>query len=125
MAGYAVELRNAQLDAISTRAGNAALLRAYNGTQPATGGAVTTLLAEWTMGTPFAPAAAAGVLSPTLPVDSTGADTGTCTWFRIVQSNGTTHVMDIPASQVTLNTTSVITGQQARVLAFTITAGNA
>lgn len=125
MAGYATLLRNAQLDAITTRAGNAALLRAYNGTQPATGGAVTTLLAEWTMGTPFAPGAAAGVLSPTLPADTTGLVSGQCTWLRIVQSDGSTHVMDIPVSQVTMNTSSVQLGLPAQVLGFTITAGNA
>lgn len=125
MAGYAVLLRNAQLDAITTRAGNAALLRAYDGTQPATGGVATTKLAEWTMGTPFAPASAAGVLSPTLPLDTTGITDGQVTWFRLVQSDGSTHVMDIPVSQVTLNTTTVTTGKTASVLGFTITAGNA
>jgi hypothetical protein len=125
MAGYAVALRNAQLDAITTRAGNAALLRAYDGAQPITGGAATTKLAEWTMGTPFAAAAAAAVLSPTLPADTVGLSDGTCTWFRLVQSDGATHVMDIPASQVVLNTSSVVTGQPTKVIAFTIQAGNA
>ena len=125
MAGYATTLRNAQLDAITTSAGNAALLRAYGGTQPATGGAATTKLAEWTMGTPFAAGAAAAVLSPTLPADTTGITDGVCTWFRLVQSDGVTHVMDIPSVQVTLNTSNVVTGQPAKVLAFTISAGNA
>lgn len=125
MAGYAVELRNAQLDRITARAGNAALLRAYTGPQPSTGGAATTLLAEWTMGTPFAASAAAGVLSPTLPSDTTGLASGTCAWLRLVQSDGTTHVMDIPASQITMASTSVVLGGPARVLGWAITAGNA
>lgn len=125
MAGYAVALRNAQLDAITTRAGNGALLRAYNGSQPATGGAATTLLAEWTMGTPFAAAASGGVLSPTLPADVSGLVTDQCTWLRLVQSDGTTHVMDIPASQLVMNSSLIQAGQPAKVLGFTITAGNA
>ena len=125
MAGYNVLLRNAQLDAITTFAGNAAILRAYDGTPPATGGTATTKLAEWTLGTPFAPAAAVGVLSPTLPVDVNGLVSGQCTWLRIVKSDGVTHVMDIPASQVTMNSTNVLSAQPAKILGFTISAGNA
>jgi hypothetical protein len=33
--------------------------------------------------------------------------------------------MDIPASQVTMNTTNITSGQPAKILGFTITAGNA
>jgi len=66
-AGYATALRNAQLDAITTYAGAGAKLRIYDGTRPATGGTATTLLAEFTLGSPFAPGASGGVLSPTLP----------------------------------------------------------
>jgi hypothetical protein len=43
----AATLRSAMMDAITTRAGNAALLRIYDGSRPATGGAATTLLAEF------------------------------------------------------------------------------
>ena len=125
MAGYATNLRNAQLDAITTFAGNGALLQAYTGPQPATGGAVTTKLAQWTMGTPFAPAAAAGVLSPTLPADTTGITDGQVEWFRIYKSDGTTFVMDVPYSQVSVNTRNITTGLDCKVLGLTITAGNA
>ena len=125
MAGYNVLLRNAQLDAITTFAGNAALLRAYNGTQPATGGAATTKMAEWTLGTPFAPGSAAAILSPTLPSDTTGLADGQVTWLRVVKSDGVTHVMDIPAGQITLNTSNISVGLPCKVLGWTITAGNA
>lgn len=122
--GYATSLRNAQLDAITTDVGNGGLLQAYNGTQPATGGAATTKLAEWTMGTPFAPAAAGGVLSPALPADVNGLATDQCNWLRLTKSDGT-FVMDIPRSALTLNTNMITIGQPCKVLAFTITAGNA
>ncbi len=128
-AGYVTALRNAQLDAITTRAGNGAKLRIYDGTRPATGGAATTLLAEFTMGTPFAAGAAAGVLSPTLPSDTTGLAAGTATWGRIVQSDGTTHVADFSAgtsgTDLILNTATISIGVTVSITAFTITAGNA
>ena len=124
MAGYATNLRNARLDAITTFVGNAGKLRAYDGTQPATGGAVTTLLAEWTLGSPFAPASAAGVLSPTLPADVNGTASGTVTWFRVVKSDDT-FCFDMPVSEATLNTNQVQAGLPCKVLGWTITAGNA
>jgi hypothetical protein len=123
--GHAVELRNAQLDCITTRAGNAALLRAYDGTRPATGGAATNKLAEWTLGSPFAAAAAAGSLSPTLPADTVGLAVGQITWFRIVQSDGTTHVTDLGLTEVSINNTSVGIGTPMQVTGFQINAGNA
>jgi hypothetical protein len=126
--GYAEDLRDAQLDAITTFAGNAALLRIYNGTRPATGGAATTLLGTFTLGSPLAAGAVAGVLSPTLPADTTGAAAGTATWFRIVKADGTTHVIDgsvgTSGADLNLNTTTVSVGVALAITAFTITRGN-
>lgn len=126
--GYASGLRNAQLDAITTFAGNGAKLRVYDGTRPATGGAVTTLLAEFTLGTPFAPAASGGVLSPTLPGNATASATGTATWFRIVKADGTTHVIDGSAgtsgTDLVLNTASITSGATVAITNFTISRGN-
>jgi hypothetical protein len=128
-AGYVTALRNSQLDAITTRAGNASKLRIYDGSRPATGGAATTLLAEFTMGSPFAAGAAAGVLSPTLPSDTTGLAAGTATWGRIVQSDGSTHVADFSVgtsgTDVVLNTATISIGVTVSLTAFSITAGNA
>lgn len=127
--GYAVTLRNAQLDAITTFAGSGGKLRIYNGTQPATGGTATTLLAEFTLGSPFAPGASSAVLSPTLPSAATGAAAGTASWFRVVKADGTTHVLDGTAgtsgTDMILNTTSVTVGVAVSVTAWTITRGNA
>ena len=79
---YAETLRDNQLDEIAARAGNAALLRIYNGSRPATGGAATTLLAELTCGSPFAGAASGGVLTASAIASDESADaTGTATWF--------------------------------------------
>lgn len=127
--GYNVLLRNAQMDAITTFAGAGAKLRIYNGTRPATGGTATTLLAEFTLGSPFAPAASAGALSPTLPSGVSGVAAGTATWFRITRADGTTHVLDGDAgtsgTDLILNTSSVSIGVAVSITAFTISRGNA
>jgi hypothetical protein len=127
-AGYVTNLRNAQLDAITTFVGNAGKLRIYNGTQPATGGTATTLLAEFTLGSPFAPAASSATLSPTLPSNVNGSATGTATWFRIVKSDGTTVCVDGTAgtsgTDLILSTTSIVSGSPVSITAWTITRGN-
>lgn len=125
---YATTLRNAMLDEITAAAGNAALLRIYDGSRPATGGSATTLLAELTCGTPFAASAASGVLTlGSITQDSSANATGTATWFRIVTSGGT-FVLDgnvgTSGSDLNLTTTSIVSGQPVSVTSFTITEGN-
>lgn len=131
--GYVTALRNAQLDQITARmdgGSGAALLRIYDGSRPATGGTATTLLAQLTLTDPSAAAASAGVLTLSSIAQDASADaTGTATWFRIVQSDGTTHVMDgnvgTSGSDLNLNSTSITSGATVSVTSFTITAGNA
>lgn len=129
LAYEAATLRDAMLDAITTRAGNAALLRIYDGSRPATGGSATTLLAELTCGSPFAGAAVNGVLTANaITSDPSANATGTATWFRIVQSDGSTFVMDgsvgTSGSDLNLTTTSIVATQPVAVSSFVITEGN-
>lgn len=132
--GYNALLRNAQLDAITTFAGTSAKLRIYSGSRPATGGTATTLLAELTCSaSAFAAAASSGVLTlNAVTADSSADATGTATWFRIVKSDGTTHVMDgsVTATggggDLELDSTSIVTGGTVSISTpRTITAGNA
>ncbi len=130
--GMSTNLRNARADANTTFAGNGALLRLYDGTRPSTGGTATTLLAELTCGTPFAASASGGVLTlGSITQDSAANAAGTATWFRVVKSDGTTHVMDgsVTATggggDMELVTTSITTGQPVQVTSFTITEGGA
>lgn len=128
--GYDASIRNAQLDEVTARAGASALLRIYSGSRPATGGTATTLLAQLTCSATFAPAATGGVLTVNAVTQDSSADaTGTATWFRIVQSNGTTFVMDgdvgTSGSDLNLNSTSITAGGSVAITSFTITAGNA
>jgi hypothetical protein len=130
LAYEASTLRDAMMDAITTRAGNAALLRIYDGSRPATGGTATTLLAELTCGSPFASAAVDGVLTAgSISDDTSAAATGTATWFRIVQSDGSTHVMDgdvgTSGSDLNLDSVSIVAGGTVSVTSFVITEGNA
>lgn len=124
-AGYSMALRNAQLDAITAQVGNAGLLRIYDGTQPATGGAATTKLAEFTLGTPYAPGAAAAVLSPTLPSATTGIANGTATWFRVTNSGGTQVTDGTVGVEMILSSTSISAGGPVSVTSWTISRGNA
>ena len=122
--------RNAWLDSITSRAGASALLRIYDGTQPATGGTATTLLAELTCNATFAPAASGGVLTlNAITSDASANATGTATWFRIVQSGGSTHVFDgtvgTSGADLNLNSVSIVATGSVAVSSFTITAPNA
>lgn len=133
---YPAALRNTMLDAITTRAGASALLRIYDGTQPTdadTAVSGQTLLAELTCNATFAPGASSGVLTlNSITSDSSANASGTATWFRIVDSGGTTTVLDGDISTVAagtgdlqLDSTSITATQTVSVSAFTVTAGNA
>lgn len=130
--GINTTTRNAMLDAITSRAGASALLRIYDGSRPSTGGTATTLLAQLTCNATFAPAASSGVLTLNSIASATSAAaTGTATWFRIVQSGGSTHVLDGSVSTVAagtgdlqLDSTSIVLGGTVAISSATITAGN-
>ena len=123
--GYVTTLRNNQLDEITALAGSGAKIKIYNGTRPATGGTATTLLGTFTFSGVFASAAAAGVLTPNTPPDTTGAAAGTASWYRITTS-ADAFVMDGSVGvEMTLSTTTISSGLPLSVTGHTITAGNA
>lgn len=107
---------NGQGDNLSARL-NSGFLRIYDGTQPATADtAVSTqvLLAELTFSATAAPATSNGLITfNAITADSSANATGTPTWFRAVQSNGTTVVMDgtAGASGCNLNLSGLTGGQ--------------
>ena len=132
--GYSLSLRQAKANAITTAVGNAGILTIYSGTQPATGGTATTVLATFTLGSPFA-AAATGTLggtvsiSPTIPATVTATGTGTATWYRITTA-GATQVIDGTISatggggDLQLATTSITVGLQVQITSWTMSVGN-
>lgn len=125
---FATTLRNNRLDQITSSVGASGLLRVYDGTRPATGGAATTLLAELTCNATFAPGAAAGVLTlNAITQDSSANATGTATWFRLTTSGGTAVVdgnVGTSGSDLNLTTTSIVATQPVSCSSFTITEGN-
>ena len=129
---YDTTTRNDMLDELTARVGTSGLLRIYNGTRPANvGTAITsqTLLVALTCNaSAFAAAASGGVLTANAITNGTAAATGTASWFRLFQSNGTTAIMDGDVStagaDLNLNNTSIATGQTVSVTAFTVTEGN-
>lgn len=131
--GYATTLRNTRLNAITTAidaGAGAGLLRIYDGSRPATGGAATTLLAELTFSDPSSAAASSGVLTfNAITEDSSANATGNATWARIVDSTGA-FVMDADVgtsgTDIIINSTSISAGVQVSATGTnTITAGNA
>lgn len=128
---YVTALRNAQLDEITLEvdAGAAAgTLTLYDGTRPATGGAVTTEVATLTFSDPAFPAAGSGTVAASAITSDTNATGGTATWFRVADSDGN-FVMDgdvgTSGSDLNLNTTVIAAGSTVSVSQFDISAGNA
>jgi hypothetical protein len=119
---------NGQADNLATRLNNG-FLRIYDGTQPANADtAVSTqvLLAELRFNTTAAPAASAGVLTfNALTADSSANATGTASWYRALQSDGSTVVMDgtvgTATSNLILNSAAIQSGAQVSVSSFTHT----
>jgi hypothetical protein len=126
----------AGLDALCAKA-NGGTLKIYTGTQPTD--ANTAIGAQVLLGTlgmnatAFAASVASGsagsrVCTATANsiTDDTSADaTGTASWFRIVQSDGTTIVMDgsVGTSGCDLNlaTTAIVAGADLGITSLTVT----
>jgi hypothetical protein len=128
---YAVTLRNARLDAITTAISTSGLLRIYSGTPPANADTAlsgNTLLAELALSSAFAGAASSGVLTANaITADSSADATGTATFFRLLTSGGTAKVqgtVGAGSGDLSLNTTSIVSGAQVSVSSMAITAGN-
>ena len=120
----ATPLRNNKLDAITAYAGGNCIIKILSGTQPAGGGAETTVLAQLTGNATFAPAAASGVLTlNAITADSSANASGTATWFRIYQSNGTTFVLDGDVSTTAAGTGDLQLDDVGIVLGGTVALG--
>lgn len=125
---YSTAVRNAMLDAITAAIGTSGLLRIYDGSRPASGGAATTLLAQLALSATAAPAASGGVLTFNAITQDASADaTGTATWFRVTTSGGT-FVIDgsvgTSGSDLNLTSTSIVITQPVSVTSFVITEAN-
>lgn len=114
---------NGEADALARKLDNG-YLRIYDGAQAAnadTAVGAQVLLAELRFANPSAPGAAAGVLTfSALTPDASANNAGTATWFRALQSDGSTVVMDgsvgLVASTSDLELDAVAIAQNADVV---------
>jgi hypothetical protein len=119
---------NAEANAVATLL-NTGYLRLYSGTQPTTADTAIgaqVLLAELRFGATAFGAAAAGVITANaITSDTTADNTGTATWFRTLQSDGTTVVFDgsvgTTGANLNLNSVAISAGAQVDVTGFTYT----
>ncbi|MDP9895362.1 hypothetical protein J2W32_004460 [Variovorax boronicumulans] len=127
-------LRNALLDQIETTAGTAPKVQIRSGAQPANCAAADsgTLLAEITLDADWASAASAGVKTFTgLPKSAVASGTGTAAHYRFKDSAGTvTHMQGTVTAtggggDMTIDNTSVASGQTVQITSWTITAPGA
>lgn len=117
---------NGQADSLSARL-NSGFLRIYDGTQPTnadTAIGAQVLLAELTFSATAAPAASNGLITfNAIGSDTSANATGTATWFRCVQSDGATVVMDgsvgTSSANLVLNSVSIVAGGTVAVSSFT------
>jgi hypothetical protein len=108
---YATARRNAMMDDVRTAlAGGSIQVRSGNANTAATG----TLLATLTLASPAGAASSGGTFTFGTITSGTAVATGTATWARALQSDGTTAVcdMDVGTSGATfiLDTASIVSG---------------
>lgn len=129
-----VALRNAGLDAYETATGASAILRIRTGSAPADCATADsgTVLATLNLPSDWMAAASSGSKAKSGTWEDTSADnTGTAGHFRIYASDGTTCCFQgtITATggggDMTLDNTSIASGQQVTITSFSLTAGNA
>lgn len=128
---YAVLLKNARLNQITSQISTSGVLDIYSGTQPAnpdTALSGNTLLASLALSSTFASGAASGVLTAnTISADTSADNTGTATWGSLMTSGGTRIVdfsVGTSGADLNMNTTSIVAGANVSVTSLTITAGN-
>lgn len=128
---YTTTERNARLDVLTTNIGASGIVKIYSGSVPANVGTALTsqvLLAQLACSSTFAPASSGGVLTANAITTESSADgTGTATFFRITTSGGTAEIqgsVGTSATDLILNTTSIVAGAAVSISSMTITEGN-
>lgn len=125
-------VRNARLDAIETAVGTAAVVKIRTGAQPANCAAADsgTVLVSWALASDWAAAASGGSKSFSgTPIGTTASGTGTAAHYRLYASDGTTcHMQGTVATSggdMTIDNTSVNSGQTVNITSWSMTDGNA
>lgn len=125
--------RDGRAGDLNTRIGANALIRIYDGTQPAgPGTAITTqnLLATFTGNASGFGSVSGGVLTASAVASTTASASGTATWFRILTSGGTAVIdgtagLAADADDMTLTANPLTSGQTINFTSLTLTEGGA
>lgn len=127
-------VRNAMLDAVESTIGTSAVMKIRTGAAPADVGTADsgTVLATLSLPSDWMAAASSGSKAKSGTwQDATADATGTAAHFRIYASDGTTaHLQGTVTAtggggDLTLDNTSIATGQPVTISSFTIAAANA
>lgn len=127
-------VRNARLDSIESTIGTTAILRIRTGAAPADCATADsgTVLATLTLPSDWMAAASGGSKAKSGTWQDASADaTGTAAHFRIYDSGGTvcglqgTVTLTGGGGDMTLDNTSIASGQTVTITSFTLTDGNA
>lgn len=130
---FSTNLRNARANQIESHVGASAVLKIRTGSVPANCGAADsgTVLATLNLPADWMAAASGGAVSLAGTWQDASADaTGTAGHFRIYRSDGTTCEMQgtvtaTGGGDLTLSSTSIVSGGSVTITSFTITEGNA
>ena len=131
---YSTTVRNAELDALETAVGTSPLLKIRSGSAPANCATADsgTVLATMTLPSDWLAAASSGSKAKSGTWQDSSADaTGTAGHFRIYDSTGTTcHLQGTVTAtggggDLTLDNTSIASGQTVTISTFSWTEGNA
>ena len=127
-------VRNARLDTIESTIGTSAILRIRSGSVPANCAAADagTVLATLNLPSDWMAAASSGSKALSGTWQDTSADnTGTAAHFRVYDSGGSTcHIQGTVTAtggggDMTLDNTSITSGQSVTITSFTLTDANA
>ena len=126
-------LRTARATVIETTIGTAPKVRISTGAPPtnASDADSGTLLVEFTLGSDWATQSGGVLTFSSVPLSGTASGTGTAGHYRIKDSAGTTVHMQgtVTATggggDMTIDNTSIASGQTVQITAWTITEGNA
>ena len=122
---FSVTLRNDQVSQIQTRIGSAGHLKIFSGAQPANCAAAdpSGLLADITLPATFL-TSTGGVTTIAGSWTVSASGTGTAACFRMYDGSAACHLQGNVTTDLTLNNTSIASGQTVTVTSFTVTAGN-
>ena len=124
---YSAAVRNAKLDAVETAVGTLAVVKIFSGAEPANCAAADPagLLVSMTLPSDWMNAASAGSKTKLGTWSTAASGTGTAASWRLYASDGTTCHVQGNMTDMTLDNTSIASGQVVTVNTFTITSGNA